>query len=310
MKSISKKSSIESRLGFDESILLDFPKYLHIETINSCNARCVMCGINFEEKKFTLMSDELYSNIVKELSLYSDHIEKVMPYLDGEPLLDRDIFKRVKKLKDAGIKTVNISTNASLLSEGKIEECLESGLDQIYITIDSLDPSTYEIIRKGLNFETVLSNTLDLIKKRNESKSQLKIRVQMVLQKINSEEKDSFTSYWKEKLKLTDEIVVQKGHNWAGSVSPETLLGFRSDMDPCIALWGTLVCHSNGEVPLCCMDTKNKYQMGNLTNQSIKDIWTSTMFTKMRELHINRKREDLDLCNNCDLWSEKKKEVF
>ncbi len=310
MKSISKKNSVEKRLGFIEEELLEFPKYLHIETINSCNARCVMCGINFDEKQFTRMNEELFSGIVQELSQYSHHIEKVMPYLDGEPLLDKDIFKRIKKLKDANIKVVNISTNASLLNEAKIQECLNSGLDQIYITIDSLVPAVYEEIRKGLKFEEVLKNTMALIEARNESNSSLKIRIQMVLQKINSTETESFIKFWKEKLGEKDEVVVQKGHNWAGAVSPETLLGFRSDMDPCIALWGTFVCHSSGEVPLCCMDTKAKYKMGHLTDQSIKEIWTSDSFTKMREIHTHRKREELDLCNNCDLWSAEKKEVF
>ncbi|MFT6068484.1 MAG: radical SAM protein with 4Fe4S-binding SPASM domain [Bacteriovoracaceae bacterium] len=310
MKSILKKNSVEKRLGFKEKDLLAFPKYLHIETINSCNARCLMCGINFDEKKFTRMGDDLFSTITEELSEHAEQIEKVMPYLDGEPLLDKDIFKRVRKLKDANIKIVNISTNASLLTATRIEECLSSGLDQIYITIDSLIPEVYEEIRKGLKFEDVLKNTLALISKRNESNSQLKIRIQMVLQKINSTERESFIKYWKEKLSEGDEVVVQNGHNWAGAVSPETLLGFRSDMDPCIALWGTFVCHSNGEVPLCCMDTKTKYKMGDLNGQSIKEVWSCETFTKMREIHTHRNREDLDLCNNCDLWSAEKKEVF
>lgn len=310
MKSILKNSSVEDRLGFEEKELLEFPKYLHIETINSCNARCLMCGINFDEKTYTIMSDDLFSKIVTEVSKQSNKIEKVMPYLDGEPLLDKKIFSRISELKNAGIKTVNISTNASLLSDEKIEECLSSGLDQIYITIDSLDPKTYEVIRKGLDFKKVLQNTHNLIEKRNLRKSGLKIRVQMVLQKINSTEKEAFIKYWKERLSPSDEVVVQQGHNWAGSVSPEKLLGFRSDLDPCIALWGTFVCHSNGDVPLCCMDTKTKYNMGNIVKQSIEDVWTSSLFSKMRELHSNRKRSDLELCKDCDLWSDDKKETF
>ena len=31
--------------------LLEFPKYIEIETVNACNARCPMCTINDWEKK-------------------------------------------------------------------------------------------------------------------------------------------------------------------------------------------------------------------------------------------------------------------
>jgi radical SAM protein with 4Fe4S-binding SPASM domain len=303
LKNEDELELITDRLGFSESELLLFPKYLHLETINSCNARCVMCGINFEEKSFTLMTDELFTKIVNELKEEILHIEKVMPYLDGEPLLDKNIFSRITELKKIGIKVVNIATNASLLNNNKIEECLNSGLDEIYITIDSMDKKKYEIIRKGLKFESVLDNTINLIKMRNEKKSHLKVRIQLISQKLNEAEVDSFVTYWKSKLRPTDEVVIQRGHNWAGEIGDDILVPHQRDLNPCIALWGTFVCHSNGAIPLCCMDTKTKHQIGDLSTHKIKEIWNFEKFKNYRLEHLNRRREKIDICRDCDLWS-------
>ncbi len=309
---MSKSNSeyIQNRLGFKIEKLLEFPKYLHIETINACNARCVMCGINFDNKDFKLIDDNLFEKIVEELSLYSDHIEKVMPYLDGEPLMDKKIFKRVSSLKKAGIKTVNLATNASLLSEKNIQACLDSGLDEIYITIDSMNPRIYETIRKGLRFEEVLKNTKNLIKFRDDFKSPLMIRLQLISQNGNQGEEDDFVNYWREYLKESDQVVIQKAHNWGQKISPSILNSYEQDVSPCIALWGTFVCHSNGLVPLCCIDTESFYQMGSLGKKSIYEIWTSQEFQDVRKKHLNNLREKMELCKGCNLWQENKREIF
>jgi radical SAM protein with 4Fe4S-binding SPASM domain len=305
-----KNKFLEQRLGFDLSELLKFPKYFHIETIDMCNARCVMCGIDFDKKESTTMSDELFTKIVTEISPWKDHIEKVMPYLDGEPLLDRKIFERVKELKSAGIKWVNIATNASLLSDGKIAELLDSGLDEVYITIDSMNKEIYEQIRIGLNFDRVLERTLNLIEARNKSESSLRIRIQMVRQDLNHTEVNEFIKYWKAKLKDSDQIVIQNAHNWGNKVEVKKF-GDESKVNdkPCIALWGTFVAHLNGEVPLCCIDTETEYKVGDLNESSIEQIWQNNHLKKYRELHEMGNRERIPICNGCTLWRDDKRDI-
>ena len=156
---------LEQRLEFPLDELLIFPKYFLIETINRCNARCVMCGIDFSSKKKTGMDAALFDKITQEIGHYKDHVEKVMLYLDGEPLLDKNISLRISKMKQVGVKRVNIASNASLLNSKKAEELLNSGLDEIYITIDSLHKEVYESIRIGLSFKTVQYNILQFIRK-------------------------------------------------------------------------------------------------------------------------------------------------
>src|SRR4030042_1505942 len=168
--------------------------------------------------KKAVMSDALFNKIADEIGRYRDHVEKVMLYLDCEPLLDNKLASRIRKLKDNGIKKVNIASNASLLGEKKAVELIDAGLDEIYITVDSMKKDMFEKIRPGLKFETVYNNTVNFIKLRNKLNPKFLIRVQMILQELNHCETDYFVDHWKPLLNANDQVVVQRAHNWGSQV--------------------------------------------------------------------------------------------
>ncbi|MBF0192927.1 MAG: radical SAM protein [Magnetococcales bacterium] len=297
-----------SRLNFPAPELHSFPKYFLIENINQCNARCVMCGIDFDNKKTARLSAKLFAKIVEEISHHRDHVEKVMVYLDGEPLLEKSLPLRIKLLKEKGIKLVNIATNASLLNKKNSEKLIKAGLDEVYITMDSLKKDVYEKIRVGLEFETVKKNIFNFIKIRNKLNPRLTIRIQMVQQKLNWDEGESFKQFWQSHLNVkTDQIVVQKAHNW-GSLIDVSGYNDKDEVNkiPCIALWGTFVVHVDGVVPLCCMDTNSLHSIGNLNNQSIKEVWQGKKLASYRHNHLNLNRNKIDICDGCTLWREEK----
>lgn len=301
------EAHVERRLGHPLKTLLQFPKYFLIETVNTCNARCIMCGIDFDKKSKKIIEDELFDKIVEELGQYSDHVEKVMLYLDGEPLLDKRLPAKVEKVKKAGIKTVNIATNASLLWEKTSRSLIEAGLDEIYISIDSMKKETYEAIRLRLDFDDVLNNTLRFIELRDELGADVMVRMQMIQQEMNYSEPEYFRSYWTEKLKPSDQVVVQKAHNWA-SATEVMKFGDEHDVNniPCIALWGTCVIHVNGDVPLCCMDTETVHKLGNVGSQSIRDVWVDRNMEMIRKKHLDGTRAEIPMCDGCTLWRDEK----
>lgn len=301
------QSYIERRLCHPVETLLRFPKYFLIETVNTCNARCIMCGIDFDNKSKKIMEDDLFAKITDEIGRFKDHVEKVMLYLDGEPLIDKKLAKRVAQMKQAGVRKVNIATNASLLTEKRTRELIEAGLDEVYITLDSLIPEVYEAIRVRLDYEEVYNNILDFIRLRNELNPDILIRIQMVQQELNKDEPEAFCAHWKDKLADTDQIVVQKAHNWANAVDVIDF-GDEDDVnnDPCIALWGTFVVHVDGTAPLCCMDTDTQEKVGDVQQQSIEDVWRGAALERIRNLHTSGQRHHVALCDGCTLWRETK----
>jgi len=301
---------IENHIGDTIQNLTLFPKFFLLETVNFCNANCIMCGIDFKKKAKQTISDALFKKVINEISDYKDHVEKVMLYLDGEPLLDKCLVERIQYTKKKGIKIVNIASNASKLDQETSKNLINAGLDEIYITIDSTKKEVYEKIRRGLNFDTVKENVLNFINIRNQLNNKLKIRIQMIKQPLNLEEADLFQNYWLERLGLNDQVVIQKSHNWASKVEVMKY-GDESDVNtiPCIALWGTFVMHVDGEVPLCCMDSKTTIKIGDINKNSIKDIWKGRKIDAIRNKHLKNERADIPLCNGCTLWRISKKEM-
>ncbi|UCD55356.1 MAG: SPASM domain-containing protein [Candidatus Omnitrophota bacterium] len=300
---------VEKTLGYPLETLLLFPKFFLIETINVCNTRCIMCGIDFDKKKKAAMTDNLFDKITNEITQYSNHVEKVILYLDGEPLLDRKLPSRIRKLKEGGIKKINIASNASLLDCAKARQIIDAGLDEIYITLDSLKKDVFETVRPRLKFETVYKNIIDFVKLRNQLNPKLTIRIQMILQKLNYHEVDSFSHHWVPRLNPNDQVIVQKAHNW-GSTVEVMEFGDEDTINyvPCIALWGTLCIHVDGQVGLCCMDTKSTLPLGKVTSQTIAEIWSGKPLRTIREKHIEGCRYQISLCNKCTVWRETKHE--
>jgi len=309
----SSHKFIEKQLEDTIEDLEKFPKFINIETVNTCNARCIMCGIDFDKRKNMKMSDELFEKIINEINLYSEHIRRVNLFFDNEPLMDRNLPEKIKRLKESGIKNVMIASNGSIINEMAAEKLVESGLDEIYLSIDSLIPEIYEKIRVGLSFEKVYKNIVNLIDIRNKHNSNLRIRLQMVLQKENSSEAKEFVKHWKQYLKKNDIVVVFRAHNWGGVIDVD---GFSGDENlnriPCTMLWSNFMIHSDGSVALCSVDTEqdSEYALGNVNETSIHNVWHGDVLKEYRQNHLTWKKDKYELCNGCTTWREEPKEEY
>lgn len=127
--------------------------YIRISLTDRCNLRCKYCmpeeGVKLLNHKDILSYEEILilSKVFISLGI------KNFKLTGGEPLVRRDVCNLVKELKKLeGIGEVTITTNGVLLEEyGK--NLIDSGIDRINVSLDSLNPIKYEEItgRKFLN---------------------------------------------------------------------------------------------------------------------------------------------------------------
>jgi MoaA/NifB/PqqE/SkfB family radical SAM enzyme len=296
--------SLAARLGLksiDEALV--FPKYFEIETVRGCNARCAMCTVEQWHDSNSRMKDQLFEKIAHELAEHAGWINSVCLSRNGEPLLDNSIAGKVAMLKNAGIKEVTFSTNASLLTEKKSAALLDAGIDTVTFSIDSINQKTFEAIRKGLDFKKVMSNCLRFITMRDDRKSPARIRIRMVLQDENRGQEKAFMNFWKNALSSGDSVYSKIFHTWGNQLS--SLPPGRIDAAcflPCISPWSTMVIHFNGAVPLCGCDFNNTIPMGNVSRSSIAAIWHSAGMADIRKLHCSGNRNQIPLCIGCRVW--------
>lgn len=303
---------INKRLGINSIKDIEyFPKYLEIEAYDGCNFDCIMCPLGKSiYKGGGAISLELFDKIVSEISKYKDWINLVCLSRNGEPLINKNLHIMVRKLKDAGIKRVNFSTNASALNEKKSRQLLEAGLDEIRFSIDGFTKKTFEIVRKGSDFDKVIKNCLDFIKIRNELNSQTQIQVRYVEQQANQHEVEDWKNFWLERLKKTDVVASKKMHSWGNKLD-----NFEGNVDdslkkPCISPFSTLEILHDGTVPLCGCDYKPTVILGNVKNSSLIDIWNSEKFRKIRDHHSSGNRNKIDICIGCQIWDSQIKSIY
>lgn len=288
---------------------LYFPKYFEIETVNFCNARCIMCTIrNWNNRKNAVISNDLFSKFTDEVSNYKDWVETVCLARDGEPTLDPQVVSRVHMLKQVGIKKVTLSTNGQLLTKRRIEELIKAGLDDIMVSIDGVTKETFEIIRLRLNYETVLNNTLELIRLRNAINPKMSIRLRMVVIDENRHEVSDWLHFWGSRIAQVDKVYTMPAHTWGNQLRQESVDLVRLYADkPCVSVFSTITMHVDGKVGLCGVDYSPKNPMGDFSKQSLKEIWTGEAFNRARKLHVNGRRNEIALCRGCDLWDREYK---
>ena len=284
-----------------------FPRYLEIEAYDGCNFDCIMCPLGKSiYKPGGAISMELFDKIVSEISKYKDWIKLVCLSRNGEPLLNKNLPEMVKKLKNAGIKRVNFSTNASALNEKNSKELLKAGLDEIRFSIDGYTKKTFETVRKGGKFDNVINNCLNFIRIRNELKASTQIQVRFVEQKTNTHEVEDWKNFWLSKLEKTDLVASKRLHSWGNE-----LKNFEDKIDvnikkPCISPFSTLEVLHDGTVPLCGCDYKPTVVLGNVNKNSLIEIWNGHKFKNVRKKHESGNRNDISICVGCTIWEEKK----
>ena len=288
------------------NLLNDFPIHLDIEATSACNFLCTMCPRTemMEKKTFWKVENfdmKSYENIITTgvpLGLKSVKFQ----YL-GEPLVNKHLVKMIKFAKKAGVVDVMFNTNASLLDEKKSREIILSGVDKIFFSFDSPYREEFNKIRVKGDYDLVLKNIKNFMKVKKELKSDTPItRVQMVLMKDNQREWEDFQKLFSN---LVDTIAyidyldhgIQNKHKEKGVVK----IGSRKKKFCCPQLWQRMFVHPDGVVTPCCLDSSREMVMGNIKENSIKDIWKNELYQDMREKHMNGKIDEIPTCKKCPL---------
>ena len=124
---------------FDRPILS-----LRITLTNRCNVNCIYChhdGMVSSRQEMT--PDEIYRicKIAKDIGVRKIRIS------GGEPLIRKDIVEIISKIASLDFKDISMTSNGILL-EKYAKDLKEAGLDRVNVSLDTLNPKTYEFITK------------------------------------------------------------------------------------------------------------------------------------------------------------------
>jgi MoaA/NifB/PqqE/SkfB family radical SAM enzyme len=138
---------------------LSSPVEAYFEVANRCNSLCATCPITFSPHE---TAKQLSLDEFKELVSQLPNLRRAVMQGIGEPLLNRDLAAMIHHLKSRDVYVV-FNTNATLLTRRRQVELIESGLDELRVSIDGSTPETYMKVRGIPGFERVVANVAQTV---------------------------------------------------------------------------------------------------------------------------------------------------
>ena len=145
--------------AFLSDILLALPSIHYFGVSSVCDIRCPYCPRQYytNEVDTGLMSLSDFAKVVDYLS----YAEIAYLFGIGEPFLHPGLFDFIKMARPTGVK-LSTNTHGMSLKPHICEIILDSGLDEIAISFDGATSETFEFLRTGAKFKTVVDNIIKL----------------------------------------------------------------------------------------------------------------------------------------------------
>jgi MoaA/NifB/PqqE/SkfB family radical SAM enzyme len=130
------------------------PVCVYLETTNRCNLLCTTCPRTYEELEPPAdMSWDLFVRIVDQIP----DLQRAVLHGVGEPMLVKALPRMVRHLKDRGVYVL-FNTNGTVLNDRNGRALIAAGLDEMRVSFDAANATSYLAIRGKNYFDRILKN--------------------------------------------------------------------------------------------------------------------------------------------------------
>ena len=277
------------------------PKSVKIELTNRCNYACSMCGIRGREKAgkddidwglFTRATREMRDAGVEEIGLF---------YIGESTLSPALLVDALKHCKRLGFPYVFLTTNGSLLNPMLAGELMENGLDSLKFSINATHDQFKEAMGvKPKLLESALNNLKAAYELREKNGYRTKIYAssiqfhgdqQAAMEAMLSERVVPYVDehYWLPLFSEMQSPLAEKNEarGWKANAGNQGRLDNLRSPLPCWAVFREGHLRVDGGLSACCFGADDKFDMGNLNDQSFMEAWNSGAFQALRKAHLS-----------------------
>jgi len=248
---------------------------ISIETYNRCNNDCSFCPANrnFDKRKPVHMKEEMFSKIISELKQL-DFGGTVALHINNEPLLDPRLPHFVSEtrnlLPDVGI---SIWTNGILLDESMLDELYQHGLCGNAVLL--VDDYSYDM--------RMSPNLSELVEKIHGTQIERDLRIIVWIRDKNAR-----------LTRRAGNAPNRRGQNMSKVEEKMILRRW------CSYPFTQLNVNPSGLVHVCCNDVYYENIVGDLSKESLLEVWRGERLRRIREELDNNGRRNINPCRNCD----------
>lgn len=308
-----KLAKRNKRTPLETVLPLKAPYVLYIDPCGICNFNCNFCPCYRSpcraEERHKMMDFALFQKVADDMAEFEEPVKVVYLYGFGEPLMNPDIIKMARYLKDKHLcREIRIYTNGALLGPEMNQKLADSGIDLIRISLEGLTSEDYQATCNAkIDFDQLVRNIADLFE-RTRGKCEVSVKVANVSIKTQADAEkfydifESISDYrfiedivegWPE----FDEAVIPKD----AVIADDWIWRKKDRKGYTICTYGmtNMVVYANGYVGACPADWKFGTQYGDVHESSLKELWNSPRLREFQLKHLERRRGEIPVCRNC-----------
>ena len=164
-------------------------------------------------------------------------------------------------------------------------------LNNLWVSLNEVDAVAYEAL-----MQLPLDRTLRNLDALHDLRQQKKFPHHVVVSRVidGSDRDQAFLDFVKQRYPLFQAFMIGTG-NWSGQVS----VG-QNRRVPSVGCWRwyELSIMASGKVALCCMDGEGKHVIGDVSTQSVLEVYNAPAYRKMRQFTFSRKAAAAP-CDTC-----------
>ena len=306
-----KDDADKTTYRFYDRLQAAFPSQVVVDITEVCNLACIHCP-HPEFKKSVhyaarYLEPELNAKLVDEVAEHGIGKTQYIRYSsEGEPLIHPRGYEMIEyAVKNSGV-FVTLTTNGTIINEKRTKRLLDGGVHMIDISIDANTPDTYAKVRVNGDLETTKTNVLKLISWVRASGVVTKVVVSFIEQPENTHESADFKRFWEDA--GADYVVIRRLHSAAGAVASVARdmrqANRQLDRRPCVYPWERIVLNPRLHLAFCPADWTHGSTVIDYRDASIREIWTSDFYRRLRDAHLNNDYKAHAFCGQCPDWRQ------
>ena len=268
------------------------PFELHLELTNLCNASCIFCPYQYQERATGFMSDEVFAKAVDDYVQINGGSVGLTPIV-GDALIDPKFLDRVHFLSSLPeIDRIFLTTNAILLDKHGIKEVLTSGLTTINISTSGFEKESYKRIYRSPAYGRMKDNVTQLVEENEKLGSPVNISICLRTDRpLGEVMRDPDFQPILEHNPTID--FAWSYRSVGGRITRKALpeaMKFRKvpeKREPCGSLYNGAMVLIDGTVVACAciaaMDAVPDLRIGNVMENDLREIWTGEATRQLRD---------------------------
>jgi radical SAM protein with 4Fe4S-binding SPASM domain len=309
---IKSKLNLEQRVALQEVIPLETPFLLYVDPSSACNFRCQFCPtghrdlVEASNYKRSLLDLALFEKLIRDLEAFPQPLKVMRMNKIGEPLLNKQLPDMIALAKASGrVQYIDLATNAAKFSPELLTRLVDAGLDRLNVSLEGVNRAQYaEHAKVDFDFDKLVENVRWLY----QNKGQCEVTVKVPGNFLSPADRQTFFDLFGDHC---DRIFVEELSPIWPEFDVEQRAGVQiqdqegqyrqtlKDKDVCTYIFYAMAVNSDGTVSACCPDWDQKLVVGDLRQESLRDIWHSQSMRQLQMLHLQGRRRDNPVCKSC-----------